>query len=192
LLKDQGKKSNNKIIMEKIVDKQKKTFETLKDNFGYKNLMEVPTLEKVVINVGTGSIKTDKRKLEMIPGKLAEITGQKAIVRPAKKSIATFKVREGQTSGYQVTLRGTQMTEFLDKLINVALPRTRDFRGIKREGADEMGNYTLGIKENTIFPETSDEDIRDVFGMSITVVTSAKNEEEVVAYLEHLGFPFKK
>lgn len=178
--------------MEKIKDKQKKTFEALKDKFGYKNAMQAPKLEKVVVNVGVGSIKTDKRKVELIPEKLAKITGQKAIVRPAKKSIATFKVREGQISGYQVTLRGTQMTEFLDKLVNVALPRTRDFRGIKREGADEMGNYTLGIKENNIFPETSDEDIRDVFGMSITIVTSAKNEEEVVAYLEHLGFPFKK
>ena len=178
--------------MEKIVDKQKKTFESLKEKFGYTNSMQAPTLDKVVINVGVGSINTDKRKVQLIPEKLAEITGQKAIVRPAKKSIATFKVREGQISGYQVTLRGKQMTEFLDKLINVALPRTRDFRGIKRDGADEMGNYTLGIKENTIFPETSDEDIRDVFGMSITVVTSANNEEEVIAYLEHLGFPFKK
>lgn len=178
--------------MEKIADKQKKTFEALKEKFGYKNSMEAPKLEKVVISVGVGSIKTDKRKVELIPSKLEKITGQKVIIRPAKKSIATFKVREGQVSGYQVTLRGYRMTEFLDKLINVALPRTRDFRGIKREGADEMGNYTLGIKENTIFPETSDEDIRDVFGMSITVVTSAKSEEEVVSFLEHLGFPFKK
>lgn len=178
--------------MEKIVDKQKKTFEVLKDKFGYKNTMQAPKLEKVVINVGVGSIKTDKRKVELIPEKLAKITGQKAIVRPAKKSIATFKVREGQVSGYQVTLRGSKMMNFLDKLVNVALPRTRDFRGIKKEAADEMGNYTLGIKENIIFPETSDEDIRDVFGMSITVVTSAKSEEEVIAFLEHLGFPFKK
>lgn len=178
--------------MEKITEKQNKTFEALKDNFGYTNPMQSPKIEKVVINVGVGSIKTDKRKVELIPGKLAKITGQKAIVRPAKKSIATFKVREGQISGYQVTLRGEHMTEFLDKLINIALPRTRDFRGIKRDGADEMGNYTLGIKENSIFPETADEDIRDVFGMSITVVTSAKNEKEVIAYLEHLGFPFKK
>lgn len=178
--------------MEKITEKQNKTFEALKDNFGYTNPMQSPKIEKVVINVGVGSIKTDKRKVELIPGKLAKITGQKAIVRPAKKSIATFKVREGQISGYQVTLRGEHMTEFLDKLINIALPRTRDFRGIKRDGADEMGNYTLGIKENSIFPETADEDIRDVFGMSITVVTSAKNEKEVIAYLEQLGFPFKK
>jgi large subunit ribosomal protein L5 len=178
--------------MEKITEKQKKTFDALKEKFGYKNKMQAPKLRKVVINVGVGSIKTDKRKIEIIPEKLAQITGQKAIVRPAKKSIATFKVREGQISGYQVSLRGTRMTEFLDKLVNVALPRTRDFRGIKKEGADEMGNYTLGIKENTIFPETSDEDLKDVFGMSITIVTSAKSSEEVVAFLEQLGFPFKK
>lgn len=178
--------------MEKIIEKQKKVFDALKDKFGYKNSMQAPKLEKVVINVGVGSIKTDKRKVELIPEKLAKITGQKAIDRLAKKSIATFKVREGQISGYQVTLRGYRMREFLDKLINVSLPRTKDFRGIKREGADEMGNYTLGIKENSIFPETSDEDIRDMFGLSITIVTSAKNEEEVIAYLEFLGFPFKK
>ena len=200
--KGQDKKSNptsprlrgasNKNIMEKITEKQKKTFDALKEQFDYTNKMQAPKLEKVVISVGVGSIQTDKRKVQLIPEKLAAITGQKAIVRPAKKSIATFKVREGQISGYQVTLRGFQMTEFLDKLVNVALPRTRDFRGIKTEGADEMGNYTLGIKENTIFPETSDEDIRDVFGMSVTVVTSAKSQKEVVAYLSHLGFPFKK
>jgi len=178
--------------MEKIVDKQKKTFAALKDKFGYTNIMQAPKLEKVVISVGVGSIKTDKRKVELIPEKLAKITGQKALIRPSKKSIATFKVREGQTAGYQVTLRGYRMTEFLDKLVNNALPRTRDFRGIKREAADEMGNYSLGIKENSIFPETSDEDIRDMFGMSITIVTSAKSEDEVVAFLEHLGFPFKK
>ena len=149
-------------------------------------------MEKVVVSVGVGSIVTDKRKVQLIPEKLEKITGQKALMRPAKKSIATFKVREGQVSGYQTTLRGKMMTDFLDKLVNVALPRTRDFRGIKREGADEMGNYSLGIKENSIFPETSDEDIRDIFGMSITIVTSAKSQKEVVAFLEFLGFPFKK
>ncbi len=178
--------------MEKIIDKQKKAFEALKDKFGYTNVMQAPKLEKVVVSVGVGSIVTDKRKVQLIPEKLEKITGQKALMRPAKKSIATFKVREGQVSGYQTTLRGKMMTDFLDKLVNVALPRTRDFRGIKREGADEMGNYSLGIKENSIFPETSDEDIRDIFGMSITIVTSAKSEKEVVAFLEFLGFPFKK
>jgi large subunit ribosomal protein L5 len=178
--------------MEKIKDKQKNAFKALKEKFGYKNALQAPKVTKIVVSVGVGSIKTDKRKVELIPGKLAKITGQKAIVRPAKKSIATFKVREGQIAGYQVTLRGPRMMEFLDKLVYVALPRTRDFRGLKREAADEMGNYSLGIKENVIFPETSDEDIKDVFGMSITIVTTAKSEEEVIAFLEHLGFPFKK
>ncbi len=178
--------------MEKTKDKQKKTFEALKDEFGYKNRMQAPKLVKVVISTGVGSIKTDKRKVELIPEKLAKITGQKAIIRPAKKSIATFKVREGQVSGYQVTLRGPRMMEFIDKLVCVALPRTRDFRGLKREAADMMGNYTIGIKENSIFPETSDEDIKDVFGLSVTIVTTAKSKDEAVAFLEYLGFPFKK
>lgn len=178
--------------MEKISEKQKKVFEALKDKYGYKNVMQAPKIKKVVVSTGVGKIKADKRKVELISEKLAKITGQKPSARPAKKSIATFKVREGQLSGYQVTLRGNSMNNFLDKLVGVSLPRTRDFRGIKREGADEMGNYTLGIKENSIFPETSDEDIRDVFGLAITIVTTAKSKEEVVDYLEFLGFPFKK
>jgi large subunit ribosomal protein L5 len=178
--------------MQTITEKQKTAFDSLKGDFGYKNPMEVPKLVKVVVSTGVGKINADKRKVELIGKKLAEITGQKPSLRPAKKSIATFKVREGQISGYQVTLRGKEMKSFLDKLVNVALPRTRDFRGIKREGADEMGNYTLGIKESTIFPETSDEDIRDIFGLAITIVTTAKNPEELLAYLEFLGFPLKK
>lgn len=181
-----------KKLMETIREKEKNTFKALKDQFGYTNVMQSPKIEKVVVSTGVGKIKTDKRKVEMIPGKLALITGQKAAMRPAKKSIATFKVREGQISGYQVTLRGDRMYSFLDKLVNVALPRTRDFRGIKVTGIDEMGNYTLGIKENTIFPETVDEDLKDVFGMSITVVTSSNNKAETEAFLRHLGFPFKK
>lgn len=178
--------------MEKITDKQKKAFEALKDKFGYTNVMETPRLVKVILSTGVGKIKADKKKMELIADRLAKITGQKAAERLAKKSIATFKVREGQLSGFQVTLRGPEMNNFVDKLINTALPRTRDFRGIKREGADEMGNYTLGIKEHTIFPETSDEDVKNIFGLSVTVVTTASTPEEVIAYLEFLGFPFKK
>lgn len=178
--------------MEKIVEKQKKTYDTLKGEFGYGNVMQTPKIEKVVVNVGIGRVATDKRKVELIGEKLGLITGQKASIRPAKKSIASFKVREGQKSGYQVTLRGKRMHDFLDKLINIALPRTRDFRGLKPGSVDEMGNYTIGIPENTIFPETADEDVQNVFGMSITVVTSVKNPDEVRAYLRHLGFPFKE
>ena len=177
--------------MESVKDKQEKTFEALKDKFGYTNKMQAPKIEKVVVSVGVGKTRADKRKTKVIAEKLAEITGQKASERPAKKSIASFKVREGQLSGYQVTLRGKRMVSFLDKLINVSLPRTRDFRGI-HSNVDEMGNYSLGIKESTIFPETADQDLKDVFGMSITVVTTSKKPEETVAFLSHLGFPFKK
>ena len=124
--------------------------------------------------------------------RLARITGQKALTRGAKISIASFKSREGDTVGYQVTLRGERMHDFLEKLIHISLPRTKDFRGISPTSADEMGNFTLGIKEHTIFPETADEELKDVFGLAITIVTTAKSKEEVVKLLTHLGFPFRK
>ncbi len=178
--------------MESVKNKQKNTYDVLKGTFGYTNIMQAPKLVKVVVNTGVGKTKGDKKKMELIVNRLAKITGQKPAERLAKKSIASFKVREGQLSGFQVTLRGAKMTDFLDRLINIALPRTRDFRGIKKEAVDAVGNYSLGIKEHTIFPETSDEDIRDVFGLSITVVTTAKTPAECSAFLEHLGFPFKK
>lgn len=172
-------------------DKVKNTFDTLKGDFGYKNVMAAPKVEKVVLSTGTGKIK-DKNKIKVIEDRMARITGQKTAPRPAKKSIASFKLREGDVVGYQTTLRGEQMYNFLDKLIHVALPRTRDFRGIKTTAIDEMGNLTIGIKEHTIFPETADEDLKDVFGFAITVVTTAKTKEEAKAFLTHLGVPFKK
>ena len=158
---------------------------------GYKNRMQAPRISKVVISVGVGSFK-DKNKFKIVEDRLARITGQKAAPRGAKVSIATFKSREGDVVGYQVTLRGSRMHDFIDRLINIALPRTKDFRGIPLTAADEMGNYTLGIKEHTIFPETTDEELKDVFGMAITIVTTAKGKDEVIAFLTHLGFPFKK
>ena len=158
---------------------------------GYKNPMQMPRLVKVVISVGVGSFK-DKNKFKIVEDRLAKITGQKAASRGAKISIATFKSRQGDTVGYQVTLRGKRMHDFLEKLIHIALPRTKDFRGISPTGADEMGNYTLGIKEHTIFPEAADEELKDVFGMAITIVTTAKSKDEVIKFLTHLGFPFKK
>ena len=158
---------------------------------GYKNPMHIPRILKVVISSGVGSFK-DKNKFKIVESRLARITGQKAAPRGAKVSIATFKSREGDVVGYQVTLRGQRMHDFLEKLIHIALPRTKDFRGISPKAADEMGNYTLGIKEHTIFPETSDEELKDVFGFAITVVTTAKSKEEVIKLLTHLGFPFKK
>lgn len=178
--------------MIRIKEKQNKAFETLKGDFGYKNVMQAPRLEKVVLNVGMGSFGGDKGRIEVIEDRLKKIAGQKASVRKAKKSIAGFKLREGENVGYQVTLRGDRMFGFLDKLIDVAFPRTKDFRGLSKKSIDEMGNATFGIKEHIIFPETSDEEIRNVFGMSITVVTTAKNKKEADAFLTQLGFPFKK
>lgn len=172
-------------------EKQKNIFSELKETFSYKNIFQAPRIEKVVVSVGTGSLK-DKNKVEVIKDRLATITGQKPSARPAKKSIATFKLREGDIIGYQVTLRGKRMYDFLDKLIHVALPRTRDFRGIKRSAIDEMGNITVGIKEHTIFPETPDEELRDVFGLAVTITTSARSKEEAAALLEKVGFPLKK
>ena len=151
----------------------------------------MPRVMKVVISSGVGSFK-DKNKFKVVEDRLARITGQKAAPRGAKISIATFKSRQGDIIGYQVTLRGKRMIDFLERLVHIALPRTKDFRGISPTAADEMGNYTLGIKEHTIFPETSDEELKDVFGLAITIVTTAKSKEEVIALLTHLGFPFKK
>lgn len=175
----------------KIKEKEAGLFDALKGEFGYTNVMQTPRIEKVVISTGVGSVN-DKNKIEVIAKRLETITGQKAALRAAKKSIATFKVREGDISGYQVTLRGARMYDFLDRLLSVALPRTRDFRGISIDSVDEVGNYTLGIKEHTIFPETADEEIKNIFGFSITVVTTSKSPAETKAMLTHLGFPFKK
>lgn len=172
-------------------EKEKNTFDALKDIFNYRNFFQAPRLEKIVVSVGTGSLK-DKNKIELIADRLAKITGQKPSRRPAKKSIAAFKVREGDLSGYQVTLRGGRMHDFFDKLVHVALPRTRDFQGLSLGAIDEMGNYTLGIKEHTIFPETSDEELKDVFGMAVTLVTTAKTKEEAENFFRHLGLPLKK
>ena len=177
--------------METLKEKTQKAFTNLKEKRGYKNAMQAPRILKVVISTGVGSFK-DKNKMKVVEDRLARITGQKAAPRGAKVSVASFKSREGDVVGYQVTLRGKRMLDFLDRLINIALPRTKDFRGISANSADEMGNYTLGIKENTIFAETADEELKDVFGLAITVVTTAKSKEEVIDFLTYLGFPFKK
>ena len=169
----------------------KDIFGLLKDKFGYKNVMQAPKLKKIVVSVGTGSFK-DPNKKEIVADRLARITGLKPKYNKARKSIATFKLREGQVIGYQVTLRGQRMYDFLDKLIHIALPRTKDFRGLKREAVDEAFNYSIGIKEHTIFPETSDEELKNVFGMGITLVTTAKSKEETLAFLEELGLPIRK
>lgn len=166
-------------------------FDTLKPKFGYKNKLQTPRIIKVVVSATTGSVKDPKKKT-LIGDRLTKITGQKVNEKTAKKSIATFKVRQGDPVGYQVTLRGERMFDFLNKLIHIALPRTRDFRGLKSTSIDEMGNFTIGIKEHTVFPETSDEELKDVFGLAITLVTSSKNREEAEALFRELGFLFRK
>lgn len=177
--------------MKSVLEKSNTAFEALKGAHGYINKMQVPKFVKVVVATGVGSQK-DKKKLELIADRLAKITGQKAAPRGAKQSISNFKTRQGDVVGYQVTIRGKRMYDFLDRLLNIALPRTRDFRGISARSLDEMGNYSLGIREHSIFPETADEDIRDVFGLAVTVVTTSKNKDETKSFLTHIGFPFKK
>ena len=176
-----------------VKEKQNKAYETMKAKYGYKNKMAAPHLLKVIVSVGTGSgIKKDKNRNTFIADRLAKITGQKTAVKAAKKSIATFKLREGEPIGVMVTLRGTRMYSFMDKLLNVSLPRTKDFRGLDAKAVDNIGNITIGLKEHTIFPETADEEIKDVFGLAITIVTTAKTKPEATEFLRLIGVPFKK
>ena len=176
-----------------VKDKEKESFEKMKSTFHYKNVMAAPKMVKVIFNVGTGTmLKKDKNKNTAIGDRLAKITGQKVALRGAKQSISSFKVRQGDPIGVMVTLRGKRMYGFLEKLINVALPRTKDFRGINPGAVDDIGNLTLGIKEHTIFPETADEDIKDVFGMAVTLVSTAKTKKEGREFFTLIGIPFKK
>lgn len=168
-----------------------KTFDALKSEFGYKNVMQTPRISKIVVSTGVGSLK-DKKKLELILDRMAMITGQAPVARGAKKSIANFKIREGDVAGYQVTLRGARMHAFFDKLIHIVFPRVKDFRGIKTSSIDEMGNISIGLKEHIVFPETSDEDSKDIFGVAVTIVTTAKNKKEAEAFLRHLGVPLQE
>lgn len=174
-----------------IQELDKASFVGLKDALALKNPMQAPRLSKIVISTGIGSVK-DKKKIELIADRLMKITGQKPALRGAKKSIASFKVRTGDPVGYQITLRGKRMTDFLDRLVHIALPRTKDFRGISRTAVDMMGNYTLGVREHTIFPETADEDLKDVFGFAVTIVTTSTDKAQTLPFLEYLGLPFKK
>ncbi|KND50293.1 MAG: ribosomal protein L5 [Parcubacteria bacterium C7867-007] len=171
-------------------EKQKNAYDTLKGTFGYTNPMAAPRLLKIVVSSGVGKAR-DKNRNKVVADRLARITGQKPSERAARQSIASFKLREGEIVGYQVTLRGDRMRDFLDKLVNIALPRTRDFRGLNASAIDAMGNLTIGIRENSIFPETSEEDLKDVFGLAITLVTTAKGKEEAEAFYRHLGIPLK-
>lgn len=176
-----------------VKEKQKESFKVLSQEFGYKNIMAAPHLVKVTVSVATGSaMKRDKKHNDLVLDRLSKITGQKATLRKAKMSVASFKTREGDQIGVAVTLRGARMIGFLDKVLNVSLPRTKDFRGVNRTSVDSMGNMTFGIKEHTIFPEIADEELKDVFGMAITIGTTATTKEEATKFFELIGIPFKK
>lgn len=165
---------------------------SLMKKFGYKSVMQIPKLEKVVINIGCGEARDNPKVMEFIVGDLGKITGQKAVLCKAKKSVANFKLREGMVIGAKVTLRGERMYEFVDRLFSVALPRVRDFRGINPNGFDGRGNYNMGIKEQLIFPEIEYDKVDKVRGMDITFVTTAKTDEESRELLTLMGAPFAK
>lgn len=171
---------------------QEEVISYLMDKFGYKNVMQVPKLEKVIVNIGLGEAKDNPKALESAVNDLTIITGQKPVITKAKKSIANFKLREGHAIGTKVTLRGEKMYDFLDKLMNVALPRVRDFRGVKPTAFDGRGNYALGLKEQLIFPEIEYDKVDAIRGMDIVIVTTANTDEEAKAFLEKMGMPFAK
>ncbi len=178
--------------MKTVKQKEKESYEVLKEKFGYKNRLAAPRLAKVSINVGTGSgMKKDKHRNELVMDRISKITGQKASIRGAKQSIASFKIRQGDQVGVSVTLRGLQMYSFLDKLFNIAIPRTKDFRGLDVKSVDNIGNITLAVKEHTIFPEATDEELKDVFSFAITIVTTSKNKAEATEFFRCIGVPFK-
>jgi large subunit ribosomal protein L5 len=162
------------------------------EQFGYKNPMQVPRIDKIVLNMGVGEAVNDRKKVDLAAQDLAAIAGQKAIITHARKSIATFKLRENQPIGCKVTLRRTRMYEFLDRLVNIALPRVRDFRGLNPKSFDGRGNYTIGIKEHLIFPEIDYDKVESTLGMDIVVCTTAKSDDEARALLAAFNFPFRQ
>jgi Ribosomal protein L5 len=167
-------------------------FPALKEKFQYKNVMEVPKLEKITINMGLGEAKDNAKIMETAVREISVITGQKPVVTRARKSIANFKVRQGMPVGAKVTLRGENMYEFADKLFNISLPRVRDFKGVSKDSFDGRGNYSMGVKEQLIFPEINYDEVDMVKGMNIVFTTTAKTDEEACALLELLGLPFEK
>lgn len=163
----------------------------LQEEFGYENVHEVPTVEKVVINVGVGDAPTNQKLLDSVVDEVTAIAGQKPVVTRARKSIAAFGIREGMPVGVRVTLRKTRMWEFLDRFLNVAIPRIRDFRGLPMRSFDGRGNYTVGIKEQVVFPEVDYDAVQRIHGMDITIVTTTPKDDEAFALLRELGFPFR-
>jgi len=200
--KETGKAKQKKILSAAITPKdyvprikvvyQEKVVPAMMKEFGYKNSMQVPRIERIVLNVGMGEAVQNVKLLESAATELEQITGQKPVLTRAKKAIAGFKLREGIAIGTKVTLRGSRMLEFLDRLVSVALPRIRDFRGVSPKAFDGRGNYTLGLKEQLTFPEIKYDDVASIHGMDITFVTTAKRNDEAKSLLAHLGMPFRK
>jgi large subunit ribosomal protein L5 len=179
--------------MERLQEKFVKTIApALKEKFSLKNVMQVPRVTKVVINVGVGKVKEDKKKIEGIIEEIKKITGQSPVKTKARLSIAGFKVRENQVVGIMCTLRGYRMYSFLDKLINVALPRVRDFQGVNPKGFDGRGNYHLGLKEQLVFPEISSESLENIFGLEVSIITNAGKDDIARELLKQMNFPFKQ
>jgi len=171
---------------------KKEVIPAMKEKFGYKNNLAVPKIEKVIVNVGIGSFSKDNQGQELITKDLALITGQRSVPTLAKKAISAFKIRKGMVVGLKVTLRGKRMFDFVSRLINVAIPRTRDFRGLPSKSVDKSGNLSIGIREHIIFPEISAEDIKKIFGMEISIVSNAKTRGEALELFKLLGFPLQK
>ncbi len=179
--------------MNRLLEKYKSEIKpSLMEKFGYKSVMEVPKIVKIVVNLGVGDAISEPKRLDEAVSELTDITGQKPVITKAKKSIANFKLREGMAIGCKVDLRGEKMYDFLDKLVNISLPRVRDFHGVSKTAFDGRGNYTLGVKEQIIFPEISYDKVNKVRGMDIVIVTTAKTDEEAEALLRALGMPFAK
>ncbi len=178
--------------MERLQEQyNKQIVKTLKEKFGFKNVMQVPKVLKVVVNVGVGKIKDDKKRIDLVAEDISKITGQAPVKNLSRKSISGFKVRQNQVVGLSVTLRGFKMYSFIDKLVNISLPRVRDFQGISKKGFDGRGNYHLGLKEQIVFPEVSPDSLENLFGMEISVVTNAKKDEVAYELLKLMKFPFK-
>ena len=171
---------------------RKEIVPVLMKEFGFDNVMQVPNLQKIVVNIGMGEALDNPKSLEAASSDLMKITGQKPVVTKAKKSIANFKLREGRIIGVKVTLRGEKMWALFDRLVNIALPRVRDFRGVSERSFDGRGNYTMGLREQLIFPEIEYDSIDKVRGMELTFVTTAPNDEQAMSLLKHLGMPFRK
>ena len=195
--KKTAKKAENETKKNAPVSRVKEQYETevvpmLMKKFNYSSVMQVPKLDKIVINTGLGDIKDNQKSMQIVENELKQITGQKPVYRKATKSVANFKLREGMTVGLKVTLRGRRMYDFYDKLVSIALPRVRDFRGVSAKSFDGRGNYALGLKEQLIFPEITYDQVEKIRGMDVCIVTTAQTDEEARELLRALGMPFKK